>query len=208
MLGTPKVSNAEYTSEYKYMRTRSTIRHLSHEIGLKNLEVHVAFIGGDIHEIQMKRSAFRAALIGTLDISFARDRFSYFAEYVGDAELESEYDGAALSKFMFQAVQHLPLEVITGTSVMCQSTIPETDCRLTATAMSTASSVVLGTVTFSNVSANDVLVADGITGAITKNGTPVTASFIRLPYLVSGANTVTASEGLSNITVEYYPTFL
>ena len=76
MLGTPKVSNAEYTSEYKYMRTRSTIRHLSHEIGLKNLEVHVAFIGGDIHEIQMKRSAFRAALIGTLDISFARDRFS------------------------------------------------------------------------------------------------------------------------------------
>lgn len=208
MLGTPRVSNAEYTSEYKYMRTRSTIRHLSHELGLKSLEVHIGFIGGDIHEIQMKRSALRAALIGPLDLSFSRDRFMYFAEYDGSADLESEYEGAAVSKFNFKAVQHLPLETVSGTSVLCQSTIPETDCKLTATATSAGTDIVLGPVTFPSVAENDILVADGITGAITKNGIAVTANFIRLPYLAAGENTIEASTNLSGISVQYYPTFV
>ena len=206
MLGTPRVSTAEYTSKYEYMRTRSTIRHLSHDVGLKELECHVAFLGNNIHDIQMKRSTFRAALIGLVDLSFKRDRFFYFAEYKGETELESEHENAAVSKFKFEVVQHLPLERITGQTVLCASTIPETDCRITATAASTASELTVGTVKFSNVTAGDVLVADGIDGKITKNNQAVTAEFIRLPYLTRGENTIAGT--FSSMIVEYYPTFI
>lgn len=208
LLGTPKVSNAEYVPEYAHMKSRSTLRHLTYDIGLKDLQCNVAFLGYSIFEIQTKRSEFRAALVGELYISFSKDRFTYKAEYIGDAELESEYNGSAVSKFNFKCVQMLPIESVTTTDkkVYCQSTMPKTDCRLTATAASNGSNFVLGTATFASVSANDVLVVDGINGLITKNGTPATASFIRLPYLVPGQNTITST--VNTLKVEYYPTFI
>ena len=77
---------------------------------------------------------------------------------------------------------------------------------MTATATASASSFALGTVIFFDVSANDVLVADGINGHITKNATAVQANFIRLPYLVPVENTITST--VDNVMVEYYPTFM
>lgn len=208
LLGTPRVSNAEYIPEYECMKNRSTLRHLSYDIGLKTLQCNIAFFGDSIFEIQQKRSMFRAALIGPLYLSFKKDRFTYRSEYVSDVVLESEYEGVAVSKFDFKCKQLLPLEVVTTTNkkVYCQSTVPKTDCKLTATATSSESNFVLGTATFANVSANDVLVVDGINGLITKNGTPTTASFIRLPYLVPGENTISST--INTLTVEYYPTFM
>lgn len=209
MLGTPRISNAEYTSEYTYQRTRSTIRHLSHDIGVKDIECHVAFLGDSIHEIQLKRSAFRAALAGKLDVSFKRDRFFYFAEYDGERELESEHENAAVSVFKFKGVQHLPLETISGRKVFCKSTIPETDCRITVKLSASKTNVIIGGVKFASASANDVLVVDGFDGHILKNNQAVTAEFIRLPYLVSGENTVHEyTSGIEYTTIEYYPTFL
>lgn len=206
MLGTPRVSNAKYTSEYKYARTRSTVRHFAYEIGMKEIECNLAFFGKDIHEVQLKRSAFRAAMLGLLDISFKRDRFFYFAEYDGDTEFESEYDGVAVSKFQFHGVQHLPLYIVEARNFICSSTIPETDCRITTIATQDADSATVGTVTFLSVAEGDVLRADGIDGTITKNGQATEAEFIRLPYLKSGFNSVACP--FDNITVEYYPTFL
>ena len=208
LLGTPRVSNAEYIPEYVYTRARSTLRHLTYDIGLKSLQCNIAFLGDSVFEIQQKRSILRAALVGELQISFSKDRFLYQAEYIGDAELESQYESAAVSMFNFKCVQMLPLETIATNNkkVHCQSTMPQTDCKLTAMATANTSNFVLGTVTFSSVSANDVLVVDGINGLITKNGNPETANFIRLPYLVPGENTITST--VSNLTVEYYPTFI
>ena len=208
LFGTPRVSNAEYIPEYVYTRTRSTLRHLTYDIGLKSLQCNIAFLGDSIFEIQQKRSMLRAALVGEIQLSFSKDRFLYQAEYIGDAELESEYESAAVSRFNFKCVQMLPLETITTTNkkVYCQSTVPKTDCKLTATATTNASNFVLGTVIFSGISANDVLVVDGINGLITRNGNPETANFIRLPYLVPGENTITST--VNDLTVEYYPTFI
>ena len=206
MLGTPRVSNAEYSPDYIYQKTRSTIRHLSYNIGEKDIECHIAFLGNSIHEVQIKRSAFRAKLIGLLDISFKRDRFFYFAEYNGEKELESEHENAAVSVFKFKGVQHLPLVVLSGKDVYCESTLPKTDCRIITTATSDKSNAKVGTATFASVSSNDVIVVDGIDGIITKNGQPATASFVRLPYLVPGDNSIECS--FDNVTIEYYPTFM
>lgn len=206
MLGTPRVSNAQYTPEYKYTRTRSTVRHLAYDIGMKEIECHLAFFGNDIHEIQLKRSVFRSVMLGLLDISFKRDRFFYFAEYDGDTEPESEYDGVAVSKFKFHGVQHLPLRAIERQEFVCASTIPETDCRIKTIVNADAERATVGTVTFLHVSEGDVLVADGIDGLITKNGRATETEFVRLPYLTMGKNTVLCP--FDNITVEYYPTFL
>ena len=206
MLGTPRISNAQYTPEYKYTRTRSTVRHLAYEIGMKEIECSLAFFGLDIHEIQLKRSAFRAAMLGLLDISFKGDRFFYFAEYDGDAELESEYNNAAVSKFKFHGVQHLPLKVVNKKLVSCESTIPETDCRITTVATENKARATVGTVSFFNVLEGDVLIADGIDGLITKNGQATESEFVRLPYLVRGQNTISCA--FNNVSVEFYPTFL
>ena len=206
MIGTPRVSNAEYTSEYTHQRTRSTIRHLVHDVGIKEIECHLAFLGDSVYEIQVKRSIFRSALIGALDISFKRDRFSYFVEFDGERELESEHENAAVSIFKFKGVQHLPLKTLLGKHVYCESTVPKTDCKITAIASNNTSNAKVGTVTFPNVLSGDILVVDGIDGIITKNGDPVTVSFIRLPYLTCGDNTIECP--FDNITVEYYPTFM
>ena len=208
MLGTPRVSNAEYTSTYSYQRTRSTIRHLSHDIGMKTLEVNVAFLGDSIHEIQMKRSVFRAALIGLVDLSFTQDGFSYFSEYLGDAELESEYNGAVMSKFKFSAVQHLPLKKVTGTKVFCESTVPITDCKLTAIMPVTGTNFILGPVKFLHAFEGTLAVADGINGLITEDGYSLQTSFVHLPYLVPGDNEIETTADPSTVTIEYYPTFL
>jgi hypothetical protein len=206
MLGTPRISNAEYTSNYEKMRTRSTIRHLAHDVGVKKIECHIAFLGDSIHAIQLKRSAFRAALIGLLDLSFKSDSFFYFAEYKGEMELESEHGNAVVSTFEFRGIQHLPLEVVTGKKFICKSTVPQTDCKITTTATSNSATAQVGTVTFNSVVAGDILCADGMNGLITKNGQPVKADFIRLPYLVSGENEIACT--YDNIKIEYYPTFL
>ena len=63
----------------------------------------------------------------------------------------------------------------------------------------------VGSVTFSGIHAGDVVVADGIDGILTVNGSPVVANFTKLPYLVPGEQTIVCPETL---TVEYYPTYI
>lgn len=206
LLGTPRISNAEIAPDYRMGRARSGLIFHNSAIGAKVIECSIAITGSSVHEIQLRRARLRALMLGKLDISFGTDGFSYWAVYDGSAELESEYSGAVVSKFRFIGVQHEAKVTVTGATVNCSSTVPETDCKLTVTATAAASTFTLGTVTFSSVSSGDVLVADGINGIITRNGTAVSAAFTRLPYLVSGAQTITCTNGTP--TIEYYPTHL
>lgn len=205
MLGTPRVSPATITGNYFFGKSRSSLVALGSEVGIKTITCNVAFFGDSIHEIQIKRSQFRAALLGKINISFKKDGFEYFCIYSSDREMESEYDSAAVSSFTFTGIQHEPLETVVGRNVYCRSTVPRTDCKLSATAGQNYSTVKLGSVTFSNIQSGDVLVADGIEGKISVNGESVTADFIHIPYLVRGVNSI---EGPLTPTVSYYPTYI
>ena len=94
-----------------------------------------------------------------------------------------------------------------GGSIFCASTLPFTDARLTVTAGAASAAYQLGGATFSNVSAGDVLVFDGIGGKITKNGANAAASvnWTDFPALTPGNNTIAAADP---VTVEYYPTYI
>ena len=85
--------------------------------------------------------------------------------------------------------------------------MPFTDAKLTVTVGATASSYSLKGAIFSNVTAGDVLVFDGINGKITKNGANYAANvaWTSFPSLTPGKNTLTA---LDAITVEYFPAYL
>ena len=97
------------------------------------------------------------------------------------------------------------IDVSAGDTLFCLSTMPYTDCRLTA--VSTGTSFSLGGATFSNVQANDVLVFDGINKVVTVNGVnhALNTTFLHFPSLVPGENTILATSG--TVTVEYEPTF-
>lgn len=206
LLGTPRISNAEIAPAFYKGRARSGLIHLSNGIGTKIIECKIAVTGSDIHAIQLRRATLRALMLGKLDIVFGTDGFQYWAVYDGSAELESEYNGAAVSEFRFIGVQHEAKITQTGHSILCASTVPETDCKLSVTTLANVTDFTLGTVTFPSVSFGDILIADGIDGVITKNGTAVAASFTRLPYLRPGANDIICTNGAP--TIEYYPTHL
>ena len=112
----------------------------------------------------------------------------------------------ALCSYQFKGVRHDKLETVQGNTVICKSTVPHTDCRLTCTASQDYASLTIDTVTITGVTAGDVLVVDGILGRILQNGAPCAGnmSFVHFPSLVPEENTLTCPEDL---TVEYYPTY-
>ena len=150
---------------------------------------------------------------GKIDLKLP-DGFHYFAFLTGCGDEQTlGVEGneiIALCTYTLQGIRHDDLEKITGvtsgTSFLCKSLIPETDVRLTCTASQARASLTIGTVTITNVHANDILVVDGINKRILQNGAPCAGnmSFVNFPKLVPGNNTITCVETL---TVEYYPTY-
>jgi hypothetical protein len=118
------------------------------------------------------------------------------------AQIKSEYRFKGIRRDALQTVV-LPA----GNTLYCRSTMPFTDCRLTATAGTSGSNYQLGGAVFASVSANDVLVFDGIDGKITKNGVNYAASvnWLDFPSLVPGPNTIACADA---VTVEYAPAYI
>lgn len=203
VLGSPQVSPAPVSHETFMGRNRTNFNVLSHDVGMKLLEVNLAFFGNDANEIQRNRSVFRSALVGKLNLAFDFDDFEYFAVYQADSELESEHKQLEISKFTFAAIQHKRLEVISGDTVYCESAIPKTDCRLIATISTSAASYTLGNAVFSNVVAGDIIVFDGIDGKVTKNGVDTAATWTKFNQLSRGLNTIAGAT-----QIEYYPTYM
>lgn len=206
LLGTPRVSNAQVKSSLLVGTNRTGFVFLENEIGQKAVEVHIAIQGTSYNDIQIKKSKLRAALLGKTDIYFGDDEMYYWVVYDGNQVLEREDEHCEVIVLNFTAVQHGELITQESSNINCLSTMPYTDARLQVTATAAASKFVLGTVTFKNVVAGDVLVADGINGAVLQNDIPVVAEFVRLPFLSAGNNSIACTNGTP--TVEYYPVYL
>ena len=86
------------------------------------------------------------------------------------------------------------------------STLPHTDCKITVTVSQDYATYKVGTVTFSDVHAGDVLVVDGLDKRILINDAPAAqkAEWIRFPSLVPGENIIACND---TVTVEYYPVY-
>jgi phage-related protein len=193
---------------------RSSWNLLENMYGQRDILLTVVFDAPDLRTAKLNRSALNSTLFEVAELYIPEDGFHYrvICKSTGSEELVGVGDKNAKikSQYQFTGIRHDDLKTITltsGATLYCLSTMPFTDCRLTATVGTTASSYTLGGAVFSTVSAGDVLVFDGIDGKITKNGSNYAASvsWVDFPQLVPGENLITCAD---TITVQYYPTYI
>jgi phage-related protein len=181
--------------------------------GMRVITVTLFYKGTTKRELALKKAKIDNALgAGKVEL-YLPDGF-YYSAYLTSAGEESVLgvegqDVIAVCTYTLEGIRHDELETLTITSGQhfeCKSLIPLTDVRLTCKATANRSSLTIGTVTITNVHANDMLVVDGINKRILQNGAPCAGnmSFVHFPQLVPGDNSITCVETL---TVEYYPTY-
>ena len=176
---------------------------------MRNISVNLFYSAPTRRELALIKSKLDNMMIGKLEL-WLPDGF-FYTSYLTSAGEENilgveNNKVIALCSYQFKGVRHDKLETVNANTVICKSTVPRTDCRLTCTASQAYASLQIDTVTITDVAQGDVLVVDGITGRILQNGALCAGnmSFIHFPYLTPEENTLTCPEDL---TVEYYPTY-
>lgn len=208
------IGETELTAETFQGVNRTSWALLKSFFGRRVISITILFESRDLHAAKVQRSIFNAQLFGRVELFISDDGFYYDAvctnlgaeEHAG----QGNYSAQVKATYTFLGTRRGPLERITvpaGGSFFCKSTMPFTDCRATATVGASVASYTLFGSTWSNVSAGDVLVFDGITGAITRNGQPFAqnVNWTNFPALTAGEN---ANDAPDPVTVEYYPTFI
>lgn len=182
--------------------------------GLRSIKLSIVFSAHDLHTAKVNRSRFNAAVREKFELYIPDDGFYYtvYCKDFGTEELVGEGDREAQIKstYELEGIRHDLLQSVlvpVGQTLWCDGTMPYTDAKLTVTVGTSAASYQLGGATFKTVTAGDVLVFDGINGAITKNGENYAGSveWVHFPALTPGANTITA---LDPVTVEFAPAYI
>lgn len=205
-----KVGPTQITNEVFQGRNRTGFNLLSATFGRREIAVNLFYKAKDRRTITLMKSQVDALLFGKLELALP-DGFLYSSVLTNAGEMQIlgvEGPGViALCSYTFEGVRHDPLVTSSGNSIYCESTMPQTDCRLTCTASQAYNSITVDTVTITNVRQGDVLTVDGINGRILQNGAPCAGnmSFLHFPALVPGENTLSCPETL---TIEYYPTYI
>jgi hypothetical protein len=180
----------------------------------REVSLTIIFKGPNLHEAKKQRSVFNSAIFGRSVLYLPDDGFFYTVSCTsfGAEVLVGQGDQTAQiqSEYHFRGIRHdeLRTETITsGAPLQCLSTMPFTDCALTATVGTSSESYQLGGAVFQDVTAGDVLVFDGINGMITRNGLPDAAnvSWTSFPSLTPGENLITCPD---TVTVTYFPTYI
>ena len=204
------VGGTEVTNEVYQGRNRTNFNLLSKQFGRKTVTMTVFFHAINRHLLTVQQSNLTAMLTGVVDLALP-DGFYYRSvlDEVGDLQIIGVDGKGVIAEctYTLSGIQHDVMQTITGNTFRAEGTMWQMDCILTCTASRAYSSIQVGTVTFTGVSAGDVLVADGINGRLLQNGTPTTgnASFTHLPFVVPGEQTITCPETL---TVQYYPSYI
>lgn len=181
---------------------------------MREITLTVVFEGPDLREAKRNRSALNGVLFDKANLFIPDDGFHYSVICTGSGPEvligQGEKTARIKSEYTFRGIRHDDLKTVTlqpGETVFCLSTMPFTDCRLTATVGASSSSYRLGGATFANVSAGDVLIFDGIDGKITRNGNNYAenVAWLSFPQLVPGGNTI---DCIDAVTVEYEPTYI
>ena len=210
------IGETEITNEIFQGVDRSNWKTIQRFYGLRSVEITIRFEGASLRDAKMQRSRFNSLVYGDADIYIPDDGFFYrvYCESLGSEELVGIGAKSAQikSRYKFKGIRHDALrteEIGSSGIINCLSTMPFTDCRLTAKASAAGSNYNLGGCVFETVAKDDILVFDGINGSITKNGTNYSAhaSWLHFPTLVPGMNTITVSNS-DPFTVEYEPAYI
>ena len=201
-----RISASPVKSEYWQGRNRSQFALLSQSFGLKEISMTVVFDGKDAEQVALHKSQFDAALWGKFEI-YMPNGFTYSAILDDAGELEYMGDERGRAKYQLIGIQHKPLVTVTSSPFTCGSTVPLTDCIITATATAVLGSI--GDIDFSGLTIGDIITIDGINKRLLVNGVDAATKFVWIdfPSLLPGTNTFTTS-GVSGVTVQFYPTYM
>lgn len=204
-----KVGAIETSTDVYQGVNRTNFNVLNSTQYMRALSVNLFYSAPTRRELALIKSKLDNMMVGKLEL-WLPDGF-YYSSYLVSAGEETilgveNNKVIALCAYQFKGIRHDKLEKVEANTVICKSTVPRTDCRLTCTASQAYASLQIDTVTITNVAQGDVLVVDGITGRILQNGGLCAGnmSFLHFPYLVPDENNLTCPEDL---TVEYYPTY-
>lgn len=207
---------AKLLSDYKYTpptvtpdhfkgRRRSNFTLLNVDVDMGKLELPMTFHARGRRDANQNKSAFDSLCLGKTDIAM-EDGFQYFSVLtdIGD----TTYHSSQLLEctYSFDCIRHGPYVEKHGNTIICESTLPYTDCVLTARVGQDGTNYQMGPVMFDTVYAGQVLTVDGITKRILVGGIPDAsgAEWIRFPTLEPGENTFSC---LDELTVGYYPSY-
>lgn len=200
-----KISGCELDVSIFHGRGRSFFNLLNTSVGLKTLKIPVVFHGKDEADTESKKSLFEMAVLGKNELIIGdRLKYSVVLSEIGQASYPSPQ--LIEVEYTFTGVRHGEYVVTMGNSVYCDSTLPYTDCILTATVSADANNYKVGSVTFLAVTAGEVLTVDGINGRILVDGVPAAerAEWTEFPKLVPGLNEIACADTL---IVEFYPVY-
>lgn len=187
---------------------------LKNKFTMREVSLTVVFDAPDLRTAKLNRSALNSALFDKADLFIPDDGFHYDIICTGTGAEElvgiGEKNAQVKSRYTFKGIRRDDLKRVTlqsGEPLYCLSTMPFTDCRITATAGAAGTNYQLGGAVFASVAAGDVLVFDGIDGKITKNGQNAAASvsWVTFPQLTPGTNLIECADA---VTVEYFPTYI
>lgn len=200
-----KVSGCELDVATFKGRKRSSFNLLNASAGLKTLTIPIVFSGTDRADVSHKKSMFEQVAFGKSEMAMDDGLlYSVVLSSIGDPT----YIGTELIKveYKFIGVRHGEYVKSQGNSIYCDSTLPYTDCILTATVTKSGVNYKIGSVTFEKVESGEVLTVDGINGRILVNDVPAAerADWIEFPKLVPGNNKLQCDDTL---TVEFYPVY-
>lgn len=200
-----KASGYELENSAFKGRRRSSFVLLNSSVGFKTLTLPLVFVGCDAHDVEQKKSLFEMLLYGKNELVMDDGyMYSVYLSQIGDSThpnpqmIEIEYT--------LIGVKHGPLVTVQANTIYCDSTLPHTDCILTATVGQTGSNYQMGTVTFPQVTQGEVLTVDGINKRILVDGAPAAdrAEWITFPSLSPGKNIIACDDPM---TVEFYPVY-
>ena len=203
------IGGTPVTSSLFLGRNRTTPRLLSHTIGMRPITLNLFFAAPTQKRLAMNKSALDALLVGLPEINFP-DGFLYRCslQSIGDLKILGVEGNQVIAtcSYKLTGIRHDSLETHVGNTIFAQGTMPRMDCRLACTTTQARETLQMGPVTFTSVPSGARVIADGIDGILTVGGEPaVGATFLHLPYLVPGEQTLTCPELL---TIEYYPTYI
>lgn len=185
--------------------------------GMRPMTVTIIFTASTLHDAKVNRSYLNSRMAGKFELYIPDDGFYYtcMCQDYGQEELVGIGDSTAQIKSTYKLIGIRHGELITVNAVPVNGwfsyqpslAAPYADCRITATVESAATTFYMQTGYFSNVSAGDVLVFDGLTGIISKNGATsnLNVSFNRFPFLLKGINQIHLS---GPAEIAYYPIFI
>lgn len=203
------VSGSALTTTYLKGKDTSSFLLTSCEIGLRTITLPIVFFGGNYAAVVSNKNRFDAAAVAKKVELQMPDGYYYTSVLTNTGALTWIGSTVASCTYTFQGIQHGAMEVGEGITkfIICNSTIPKTDCLLRTVATMSDSSYNLNGFVFRDVTSGSVIEVDGIAKRILINGAPAAnrCDFLHFPFLVPGVNSISAPDP---VDVYYYPTYI